>query len=347
MTTDAYFDMRNLSSKPWKQGFCPVSGCYASLGKADSRWGQMPYCPSHRIRIHQRSQTFVYYNGPDALSKREAALRNIVFEREYFDKHILGNAAKAETHRICHETSEDAVTWNVFARLARTRRLASLLSTFTRSPTESEPQLYLWGLPIHLDGQSAPELFPPLDCARKKFESGIRRFWTEPDIMLYVPEQWLILIEAKFTSGNTIAFASTIHDRPGEKPKSRDGILKRYAASELPDGVMLTPSLKEPFYSQLHRNLVFAIYMSDQLKVEWGLVNLVCDGQFRRHRNKPEYGDPTEFIHGLLPRDSRDRFLRYSWERLYLDHVAEVPELKYLAEYLYYKSANGAKALAV
>ena len=125
-----------------------MSGCSATLGKAGSEWGEMPYCPEHRIRIHGGTRTFVYYNGPDEESKRSAALRNILFERDYFTKHVLGNAAKAETHRICHETSEDALTWNVFSRLARGGFLAHLLSTFTRLTLKDEPELYLWGLGV-------------------------------------------------------------------------------------------------------------------------------------------------------------------------------------------------------
>src|SRR5450432_3026336 len=144
MTTDAYFDMRNLAWPTDGRAGCPVSGCVAPLGKADSQWGEMPYCPVHRIRIHPGTRTFAYYNGPDKTSKRDAALRNILFERDYFREHILGNAAKAETHRICHETSEDALTWNVFSRLANDGMLSTLLSTLTGLSLKNEPELYLW-----------------------------------------------------------------------------------------------------------------------------------------------------------------------------------------------------------
>lgn len=141
MTTNTYFDMRNLAQQPGEPGGCPVSGCAATLGKADSQWGEMPYCPVHCIRIHAGTRTFVYYNGPDENSKRTAALRNILFERDFFKEHILGNAAKAETHRICHETSEDALTWNVFSRLASGGLLPTLLSKLTHSSLNNEPEL--------------------------------------------------------------------------------------------------------------------------------------------------------------------------------------------------------------
>jgi hypothetical protein len=347
MTTDAYFDMRNLASPPGEVGSCPVSGCAAPLEKADSQWGKMPYCPVHRIRIHAGSRTFVYYNGPDEFSKHEAALRNILFEREYFEKHILGNAAKAETHRICHETSEDALTWNVFSKLARDGVLPALLSTLTDLSLNTEPELYLWGLKVDLHNSTPPELFPTLRRARDEFEKDITKFLTEPDAILYVPGQLLVLVEAKFTSGNTVASANKAHDVKGEKPKSIEGILERYGPKKpLPDS-MLAPQSSEPFYSQLYRNLVFAIYMANELDVRWVLINLVSEGRFRPRQNKVEFQDPTQFIHGLLPEKSRDQFLFYSWERLYAEHVAKATKLKDLAEYMYNKSANGVKALAV
>jgi len=307
----------------------------------------MPYCPVHRIRIHAGTRTFVYYNGPDEVSKRNAALRNILFERGYFREYILGNAAKAETHRICHETSEDALTWNVFSRLASSGLLPTLLPTLTQLSLTNETELYLWGLKVRLHDSTAPSLFPALESARSTFEKGIAKFLTEPDIMLYVPGQLLVLVEAKFTSGNTIASASATHDVINEKPKSREGILRRYAPAVLPRDALFAPSSSEPLYSQLYRNLVFAIYMANKLDVRWRLVNLVCEGQFHQRQHKVQFQDPTQFVHALLPEKARDQFIFYSWERLYADHVSKATETKDLAEYMYNKSANGVKALAV
>lgn len=347
MTSDGYFDMRNLSSPTGMRGSCPVADCTASLLKASSQWGELPYCPVHRLRIHAGTQTFVYYNGPDSASKRDAALRNILFERQYFTDHILGNSAKAETHRICHETSEDALTWNVCAALASNGVLPALLSQLSRVDVRYEPELYLWGLRVQFGESSAPVRFLPLTNARRTFEKGITQFLTEPDIMLYVPGQLLVLVEAKFTSGNTVALASAARDLNGEKPKSREGVLQRYSPSALPRGALAAPSLSGPFYSQLYRNLVFAIYMANELGVRWGLVSLVSEKQSRHRESEVEFQDPSPFIRGLLPEESRGQFQFYSWEQLYADHVAKATGLKQLAEYMYNKSANGDRAFAV
>jgi len=50
MENTDYFDMRNLAPPNADPDSCPVSGCTAILGTAESQWGELPYCPTHRIR---------------------------------------------------------------------------------------------------------------------------------------------------------------------------------------------------------------------------------------------------------------------------------------------------------
>ena len=307
----------------------------------------MPYCPIHRIRIHAGSRTFVYYDGEDANSKRVAALRNILFEKSYFDKYILGNKQKAETHRFCNETSEDALTWNVFSRLAREASLARLLSHQTAAQQNVEPELYQWGLRIDLRDQTAPEVLPALTHARERFERGIAKFLTEPDIMLYVPGRMLVVIEAKFTSGNSIATNSAAKDLVGQKPKSCSGILNRYSIPPLLGHTVRTSPTSEPFYSLLYRNLVYAIFMAQELGVPWTLLSLVTRSRFGENHRDAGFRDPTPFVRSVLPESSDGGFRLYSWEELYADHVANVPELNDLGNYIYDKSANGTRAFGV
>lgn len=338
----AYFDMRDLDRR---QEACPVCDCSASLEMVPSQWGPMPYCPAHCIRIH-RNQTFVYYNGSDGDSKKVAALRNIRFERDYFAGHILGNAKKAESHRICHETSEDALTWNVFSKLAREGLLRGLVADITGYSPAKDPELYLWRLPVSPDDSSARLQFTVLGEARKVFEKDIKHFGTEPDIMMYAPGELLLLVEAKFTSGNTVATEDRHDDKHYHKPKSRAGILQRYTPAKLPRGALIPDTVTSPFYSQLYRNLVFAIFMAEQLGVRWAVANLVSERQFSQ-RIGALYDDPTGFIHSVLPENHYERFIRYSWERLYGQHVRDVPRLSDLASYMRHKSAYCSKAFGI
>jgi hypothetical protein len=190
-----------------------------------------------------------------------------------------------------------------------------------------------------LDHADRPTTFPTLIKARGQFERGIHKMLTEPDVMLYCPGQCLIVIEAKFMSGNSIAKIDA-QDVPNEKPKSRAAILSRYSVDNLPPIPLMTDHLVEPFFSQLYRNLVFAIWMARELDVEWRLVNLVS--QLHHHES-----DPTPFIHSLLPLAFQKRFVRYDWERLFRDHISNSPDLGDLAEYLRYKSANCVQGLAI
>lgn len=346
--TDDYFDTRTLRPPADGDSGCPVAGCTVSkLRKVAFRKGEIDHCPIHCLRIHGSSQTFAYYNGSGAATRHQAALRNIVFERESFSASFLGNAAEAETHRICHENSEDALTWNVFARLARAGALGEVVATFTDMSVDIEPELILWGLKVSLDDRSVPRMFQALTEAREIYEKGIKKFLTEPDIMLYVPGKVLVLVEAKFTSGNTVALTDARKDIDGEKPKSREGIKQRYSAASLPDGAMLDSVPAGPFYSQLYRNLVFAIRMAAQLDVPWRLVNLVSEEQIRRHGRNDSYGDPTSFIQGILPEATRGCFRVATWEQLYTAHVAGKSDLQDLAAYMVNKSASRAKAFAV
>jgi hypothetical protein len=90
-----------------------------------------------------------------------------------------------------HELSEDALSWNVFVRLAVAGRLREAAQHLTGRTLRSEPSLYLWGRHIDLRyGDSA--VYSELRRVRSVPEKGIRRLATEPDIMLIVPDEMLI-----------------------------------------------------------------------------------------------------------------------------------------------------------
>ena len=226
------------------------------------------------------------------------------------------------------------MTRNVFSALARRKQLSALSRSLFQVETNEEPELYLWGLKVSLDGPVPENQFDALCAARKVFECNITRMHTEPDIMLYAPERFLILVEAKFMSGNTIAKPDE-KDVSGEKPKSPAGILKRYSVDRLPSGSLLTPPNGTPFFSQLYRNLVFAIHMAGQLNVQWGLVNLTT-----KRACEERSADLATFTSAVLPLKSRQRFVRYTWEQLFHDHVEGKGDFHELATYLQFKSEN-------
>jgi hypothetical protein len=329
MATSEYFDTRTLTQSAGRlDRTCPVRSCNATLQSNQIGRRTQLSCPNHGITIH--TSTFIYKDP----------LRNICFERDYFKGAILNNPQKAETHRFGNENSEDALTWNVFSSLARQRRLSALSRCLSQVNTNDEPELYLWGLKVSLDDPAPPRIFDALCTSRKVFESDIARMHTEPDIMLYAPRKFLILVEAKFRSGNTIAKPGA-KDSPREKPRTPTGILQRYSTRKLPPGSLLTPTKEIPLFSQLYRNLVFAIHMASQLNVQWGLVNLTSK------LPPKEMSDLRTFTDAVLAPDTRQRFVSYTWEQLFRDHVEGRDKLHELAAYLRHKSANCGRAFDI
>jgi hypothetical protein len=329
---------------------CPVKECPATLvdrpyGKQRDRDGRtrvrtLPWCPEHGIRLH--SGTFVYWNGDDL--EDEARLRNFIVRPDLVRAIALPKGMKAESYRLGYEMSEDALSWNVFVSLAVAGRLGEAARYLTDKPLRSEPSLYLWGRKIDVEGLDFA-VFPDLLRVRSALEKGIRRFPTEPDIMLIAPGEMVICVEAKFGSGNPLARNGA--QDAGEKPHSREGILARYLVpSEYARGCVQPDRIGVRFHSQLFRNVVFACEMARELP--WHVVNLV------RQTNRGEgedghysFAPPTDDVRGYLRPDLRHCFTYRTWEGLYAAVVRDDASLAELGGYLHRKSAHYERAFVM
>lgn len=326
---------------PWKN--CPVIDCTSTL--APLQVGKpVLVCEEHGIRLHL-SDTFVYYNGPTRQDSVNARLRNIVIAGEYVREHVFESSEKAETYRLGYELSEDALTWNIFVALMVAGKLRTAATWLTGQPVGREPDLYLWGSLVDLHGRK-PSLFPPLKRIRKLLEPKIVRYPTEPDIMLVVPGELVICIEAKFTSGNP--WTSDTPSKLREKPNSTAGLIARYLdaperwtkESESVERVRLPSGMPK----QLFRNVVFAARMAEceGTNARWHLVNLVSATQWQRQirRGDPGFEDPTKIVQQMIPDLAADQFTFRTWEDLYSSVVEKDIELSPLATYLKGKSAR-------
>ena len=328
------FDPSRLDAR--YPSICPVSGCESRPTDVGFGKRTFPVCLTHGIQLRQ-SQTFVYWNG--AGEERRARLRNFPIQPGLAAAIALESKAKAETHRLGYEMSEDALTWNVFVGLAKAGALRAATRFLAGTDPGSEPRLYLWGERIDLSGK-APERFEPLDAVRKNLEKGISRFLTEPDIILVVDGRTLVCVEAKFGSGNPLAHAAkTAED---EKPQDRSGLIQRYLrpASKKTRIAINEQSIGSGLHGQLFRNLVFASEMAGQQ--DWHVVNLVSETQWRDPKDSPNYSyrDPTAEIGAYLSDEDRQRFAFRTWEQLYRQVIAPVPELAAVQAYMQGKSAH-------
>ena len=229
---------------------CCIRDCREMLLKRHR--GQQPcFCPQHGISMSTKP-TYIY--------KDKA--RNFIIGKD-----IPRHLSKVENWRLGFETSEDALSWNVFVSLYVLEGLAGAFEKLTGTIPIGEPELYLWGNRIDTDCIPCPNLYE----VRKKLENGMV-ITTEPDIILRVPGQAIVLIEAKFDSPN-----GSLAGKKGrfgsvteflKRYRCKEGVadpLNREWISEQEDGKIL---------EQLCRNAIFAHWLASQHEQPF-VINLV------------------------------------------------------------------------
>lgn len=331
------FDIDRVRSINWAE--CPVNGCTSKLARVEYRKSTKPFCPRHGLRLHSR--TFVYWNGES--QREEASLRNFRIRPNLARRTVFSGTGKVESHRLGYEMSEDALSWNVFVALAEAGKLRDAVQLLTGRKVDSDPRLYLWGKLVSFD-EGRSDRFKPLQATRLRLERGIGTYKTEPDIMLVVDGQLLVLIEAKFGSGNPLA--SDVVVKPGQKPISREGLFARYFSHATPvtQSIISKDRVGKEFHSQIFRNIVFASEMANGS--DWSVVNLVSGTQWNSGKETKGYSssNPEETVRSYLADTHQECFHFRTWEGLHRTLIANNPELRELDSYLRTKSAHFAPA---
>ena len=265
------------------------------------------YCPSHGISVSSRP-TYIY----------QEKARNFIIDA----KLALG-IPKVEAWRLGYETSEDALTWNVFRSLQCLGGLRSFLELATGVRVTEEPDLYLWGSKIG----EVPSPWDALNEVRKDLESGFS-IPTEPDVAVESRDQVLLLCEAKLTSGNSLFRGKT------QRFGSLGDFLARYdvGAEEADplDRSFIERQDPDVILEQLIRNAVFAARIAKPPQLAC-LVNLVPAGR--------EVDVERRFLPYVTgPR--KLRFKRITWEEIYLLPEVQSPDGSRLRTYLERKTTN-------
>lgn len=330
---------------------CPVKNCSADLQKVRFRKSRgemlfLPFCPEHGIRIHKTS--FVYYNGPYRDDLNTATKRNIMFYPEYYIDNFLNKPSKAESHRLCYESSEDALTFNIFTELlSKGNQLAKLLRFICKESCTGIPKLYLWGQKIDLNTAVSPYEF--LCKVRRELEPSVRGFLTEPDIMLIVPGKVLVCIEAKFGSKNPIAEERQVPT--GQKPKSRVELIDHYCRRNNIiqwDDIFTFDNMPSRFYEQLFRNLVFAASMAKLANIDkWYVVNLRSRHVMNLKKRQSESMPVLRNVRSILKSAYKKQFLHLTWEEIYDICVKGNPRLHNLVWYMKNKTLNCRRAFNI
>jgi hypothetical protein len=302
---------------PPKRIRCFARGCEHWLCPP-SRQGGGQVCPDHGIRCHS-SGTYSYADLG----------RNLIIDADMFSKRVIGHPFKYETSRFNQENSEDAVTWNVFRSLQRAGCLQDVANEVTGLDLLEEPQLFLWGLALSGDTFEPWKL---LIDARRRFESDlpVRRPLTEPDIALYSPGKYLILIEAKLTSSNPVY---TDGPRKSSSSLTKSELLDIYWDDEL----MLLDRKRAQAVDRVHyqfwRNLVFAEWMACQKGNETPAYLGSLTRRGYETESCREFGE-------LLGSSASSRFAHISWEQIVETCGRKAHRLAQLNAYAHSKTAN-------
>jgi hypothetical protein len=276
---------------------CYVKGC-SQLLRPPRRGFAGDICPDHGIRCHYSSDNGATYSYADVR-------RNFIIDADFVATRVVGHPDKFESKRLGLEKSEDALTWNVFRSLQKAHCLHEMATWITVQEVKEEPHLYLWGLKVSDDSLQFWDL---LHRARQRFESNlpVDRPLTEPDIALYLPGRFIILIEAKFSSSNPYYLDGPRQDN---QSLTKEELIEIYQdpTLEILDVDRARRAIRVHY--QLWRNMVFCEWMAKKDgDIQPFLCNLTRQG---------EEDQSCEEFRQLVKKGFKDQCVHVTWEEIY------------------------------
>jgi len=256
-------------------------------------------CPAHNIYISPSS--FAYSDeGQNLLWKSQKdvdLLRKIYgFKRE---------------HRLHHNNSEDAVSWNVF-RYLESANLINQLLTVISNQNQQDSELIYWSY-----SQTEKQQWSLLNMARLEFGETINR-GSEPDLIVRTPNA-LFFIEAKFTASN-----NTRPSNPNEFKKYLTGGNQWFNQVFTADYETIAISNRK---YELLRFWLLGSWLAQELGVDFYLLNVVPA--------EKEKCIEEQFSKFIL-QNSQRKFIRISWEDIFefiIQKASEGPEKEQVRMY--------------
>ena len=282
---------------------CPIRGCVEEVlmqRKSFKRLNEFK-CKTHNIYIS--TSTFEYENK----------LKNILWKDET-DRKLLNRIRRVKREsRIARDNSEDAVTWNIFRFLEKNQLLGGFLEYLIKKPIEN-PEVIYWSY-----SQLQKDTWPSLKAAREEFET-LPKKGSEPDIIIK-SNSHIFFVEAKLTATNNTLPRSR---KPEVRKKYEMGGNQWYQNLVLSDFVTIAVTDRK---YELLRFWLLGSWIAHQLDLDYCLINLVLS-----EREKTIEEDFRKHIRV----DSRNSFLRTTWEEIYhfvSENASESPEKSKMTEY--------------
>lgn len=274
---------------------CPVIGCenqvkkmtkgvlksldgYLEKGESNREKFDQYLCKEHKIYI--TPTTFIYEDLRDNLLWYDA-------DKDFLDKIIGAKRVKAQLH---HDNSEDAVSWNVFRFLERSKLLSEFLAKLCNSSV-TNPKIIYWSY-----SQSQQNVWNELETGRAEFGESPQRS-SEPDLVV-ISDDVLFFIEVKLTAPNKIDFNK---NHTAEDKAER---VRRYSKG---DHFLKQPveNIIDAGYYQLIRFWLIGAWIADNKNLNFYLLNLV--------RKNEERDIESEFGKYIKQNEKRE-FMRVTWE---------------------------------
>lgn len=206
-------------------------------------------------------------------------------------------------NKFAFSTSEDALTWTFFSYFVFKKRLNELLRLLDIESTESDFEIYLWGVNI-CSNTLKTEFYQKLINISDSFnEDKTKR--SEPDVIIKLSNK-IIFIEVKYNSPNDI---QTNIDK-----------FKKYLIPNIN-----IESISNNGHYELYRNWAFASKLSNGEKFE--LINLGFSKLFKG-KNQIALQEFEEII-----RTSNGKFVRLTWEQI-IDKINDIDFDSWYKDYL-------------
>ena len=270
---------------------CPVINCthIVKRQRGSFRFAEEYRCPAHNIYISPSS--FAYAEDSQNLlwnSQQDVDLLNRIY------------GYKRE-HRLHHNNSEDAVSWNVFRYLESANLLNQLLTDISKQ-NQQDSELIYWSY-----SQTERQQWSLLNMARLEFGETNNR-GSEPDLIVRTPNA-LFFIEAKLTASN-----NTRPSNPTVQEKYLSGGNQWFKHVFTADFETIAIIARK---YELLRFWLIGSWLAQELGVDFYLLNLV---PAEKEINIEKHFSP------YIQQNNRRKFIRISWEDIFEFIIQKAPE---------------------
>lgn len=290
----SYHLLKQEISLTEQQVECPVVDCHQWVIRQRNIFRKYKEykCPVHDIYISPT--TFAYSNESE----------NLLW-KTHTDFELLAQIKRGKReHRFEHDNSEDAVTWNTFRYLEKTKILTKFLADVSRTNQEGVDLVY-WS---YSQTENNPDnSWSWLNKARKEFGENLKRS-SEPDLIAFTGKT-LFFIETKLTASNTT--------RPSDLSKIQNYLKGgNHWHEQILKSDFEAVAVREKKY-ELLRFWLLGSWLAKEMGLDFYLLNVV--------RAKKEQ-DIEERFKRFIVEDKHRQFKRVSWEEIYGFISVNAPE---------------------